>query len=103
MQPIERIRRDVFGVRQSAFAAIAGASQSVVSRWESGESCPNLDQLRRIREAAVTGGLPWDDALFFDASVPLPGQPATREGGDGREGEPSPDCTGSPLATERAA
>ncbi|MBN9472293.1 MAG: helix-turn-helix transcriptional regulator [Bosea sp.] len=72
MQTIERIRRDIFGLKQSEFAEIAGTSQGTVSRWESGESCPGLDQLQQIRTAAVERGLPWDDALFFDASLPAP-------------------------------
>ncbi len=74
MNSLERIRREVFGVRQSAFGAIAGASQTAVSRWESGESSPNLEQLGRIRSAAFDRGFGWDDALFFDVETPLPAQ-----------------------------
>ena len=74
LRPIERIRRDVFDMKQAAFAAIAGATQGTVSRWETGECGPDLTHLHRIRNAAFARGLLWDDSLFFDASAPLPGR-----------------------------
>jgi transcriptional regulator with XRE-family HTH domain len=72
MRAIERIRREVFKVKQVAFAVIAGTSQGTVSRWENGESDPSLDQLQKIRDAATEKRLPWNDALFFDVARPIP-------------------------------
>jgi predicted transcriptional regulator len=69
MEPLRRIRSDVFGVSQSEFAAIAGVSQATISRWEKGELVPRLDELKRIREAALARGLIWNDAALFESSV----------------------------------
>jgi predicted transcriptional regulator len=66
MKPIENIRRNIFGITQSAFAAIAEVSQATVSRWESGEIEPTLDQISRIRNAAIRAGKQWRDDLLFD-------------------------------------
>jgi transcriptional regulator with XRE-family HTH domain len=63
--PLQFIREDLFGVTQSEFGAIANASQSVVSRWESGNSEPSRDQMANIREDAIKRGIMWDDSLFF--------------------------------------
>ena len=77
MRAIERIRRDIFGVKQADFAVIAGTSQGTVSRWENGESCPSLDQLNSIRAAAAERGLPLDDGMFFDVCAPARPQEPT--------------------------
>jgi DNA-binding transcriptional regulator YiaG len=65
MHPIEHIRRNVFGVKQTEFAAIAGVTQATVSRWESREFEPTRLELDRIRVEAVARGLAWDDSWFF--------------------------------------
>jgi predicted transcriptional regulator len=69
MEPLRLIRAEIFGLSQVEFAEIAGVSQATVSRWETGELTPGLNELRRIREAAICRGLPWNDAVFFVTSV----------------------------------
>jgi transcriptional regulator with XRE-family HTH domain len=65
MTTIERIRRHVFDLSQEEFARAVGRAQSTVSRWETGEFPPRLDDLAAIRKAARDRHLPWDDQLFF--------------------------------------
>ncbi|MBF2715060.1 helix-turn-helix domain-containing protein [Agrobacterium vitis] len=65
MSPIQFIRKQVFSVSQSEFAAILDVSQSTVSRWERGVS-PSLDEMSKIRCAAVERGVSWSDSFFFD-------------------------------------
>lgn len=67
MKPIAHIRKHVLSVTQSDMAAIAGVTQATVSRWESGELDPSLDELSRIRSAAFDRGLGWNDRWFFEA------------------------------------
>lgn len=69
MNAIRYIRKDVFGLRQQDFAAIAGVPQSRVSRWEKGLAAPNLDEMGRIRSEAKSRKLKrkWSDDLFFNA------------------------------------
>jgi predicted transcriptional regulator len=67
MNALHRIRTEVFGVRQSEMAVIAGVTQSTVSRWEAGEFQPSLPQMNNIRECALKRGIAWDDSLFFEA------------------------------------
>lgn len=50
-------------------ASIAGVTQASVSRWESGEFEPSLEELRRIRAEAQTRGLDLIDAAFFETPV----------------------------------
>lgn len=64
MRPIEYIREHVFGATQGEMAAIAGVSQSTISRWESGVAVPT-DRWERIRAEAMGRGLDWDDSLIF--------------------------------------
>lgn len=66
MRPIEHIRRNVFQVTQSAFAAIAGTTQPQISRWEVGSAEPSRDEMAKIRAAARRRRLDWDDRLFFE-------------------------------------
>lgn len=66
MSVIRHIRKAVFGVSQSEFAAIAGVTQATVSRWENGVSL-SLDEMKAIREAAMQRGIVWDDGWFFEA------------------------------------
>lgn len=64
--PLKYIREHLFGVNQSEFGQIAGASQSVVSRWDWGKVEPTREQLANIRKEAMRRGLSWNDSLFFD-------------------------------------
>lgn len=65
MNQLRTIRRRVFGVTQTEFAAIAGVSQSLVSRWENGDRKPSIDELARIRAEAARRRLKWNDSWFF--------------------------------------
>lgn len=77
MNAIRHIRKNVFGVTQHEFAAIAGVQQASVSRWENG-GAPTLEEMQRIRAAASEPGRKlkrkWRDDLFF--TVPTEGQAA---------------------------
>lgn len=66
MNNLKLIRTHVFRVAsQSDFAAEIDVSQSTVSRWENG-AAPSLDEMKKIRAAAVRRGLEWDDKWFFE-------------------------------------
>mgnify|MGYP000563134573 CR=1 FL=1 len=65
MNQIKHIRKRVFQLNQSQFALVAGVKQPTVSRWEKGTPL-SLDEARRIRDAAIAGGLLWDDSWFFE-------------------------------------
>ena len=73
MRAIEHIRRNVFKVTQTAFSAIAGTTQTSVSRWESGDQEPGLEEMASIRREAQRRGLEWDDRLFFESPVAAEG------------------------------
>jgi DNA-binding transcriptional regulator YiaG len=66
MHPIEHIRKRIFDVSQTVFGEIAGTTQASVSRWESGEQHPDLNEMERIRAAARERGIAWDDRWFFE-------------------------------------
>ena len=66
MNPIHKIRREVFGVSQAEFGEIAGTTQASVSRWENAEQEPGLEEMARIREAARARDIEWDDRWFFE-------------------------------------
>jgi len=66
MNTLSSIRKRVFRLTQTEFAALAGVQQSTVSRWENGVA-PSLDEMQAIREAAVSRGIAWDDRWFFEA------------------------------------
>lgn len=66
MTPIRYIRRQVFGLTQSEFAAIAGVAQASVSRWESGMPL-GQSEMMAIRQEAARRDIPWDDRWFFEA------------------------------------
>lgn len=72
MNPMPIIRKSVLDISQAELAAIAGTTQATVSRWEKGELQPDRAQLARIREAAKSRGLAWDDAWFFEMPLPSP-------------------------------
>lgn len=67
MNAIHQVRKLVFGVTQQQFAEIAGVQQSMVSRWENGQSAPTLEEMNRIRAEAGNRKLKrrWRDDLFF--------------------------------------
>lgn len=69
MNAVLHLRKQVLGINQSALAAIAGATQATVSRWETGELSPDLNQLSAIREEVKRRGLEWDDAWFFETPI----------------------------------
>jgi transcriptional regulator with XRE-family HTH domain len=66
MNPIFNIRKNVFGLKQAAFAKMIGVGQASVSRWENG-GVPTLTEMAAIREAARKQSIPWDDELFYSA------------------------------------
>lgn len=70
MNTVTHIRKQVLQINQSALAAIAGATQATVSRWENGELSPDLNQLSAIREEVKRRGLEWDDSWFFETPAP---------------------------------
>lgn len=64
--PIEYIRKNLLRSTQAEIAAIANTSQASVSRWESGELEPDLDELTLIRTEAIKRGLSFHDSVFFE-------------------------------------
>lgn len=68
MNEIKNIRKNVFGLTQTEFAAIAGVVQATVCRWEKGILHPSLIEMRAIRSAAKERGVKWNDELFY--SIP---------------------------------
>lgn len=75
MRPIEHIRKAVLKLTQAGMADVAGVTQATVSRWESGEFDPSLDELGRIRIEAINRGVGWEDVWFFET----PADPAPAE------------------------
>ena len=66
MNAISHIRKNLLNVTQGAMAQIAGVQQATISRWESGELSPSLEQMRMIRDALLSRGILWQDAWFFE-------------------------------------
>ena len=66
MSALRHIRKTVLGLSQAGFAAVAQVSQGTVSKWENAELNPNMDEMARIREAAMARGVAWDDSWFFE-------------------------------------
>lgn len=64
MNEIRHIRKALFDVSQTDFAAILGVAQSTVSRWERGVA-PSLEEMRAIRRAAFEREIAWNDSYFF--------------------------------------
>lgn len=69
MNPLLHIRKNVLKVTQAELAAITGARQATISRWEQGKLEPSLDELKRIRSFASERGISWDDSWFFTAPL----------------------------------
>jgi predicted transcriptional regulator len=67
MSALRFIRKDILDLSQAELAAVAEVSQGTVSKWEAGELTPSLDEMSRIRAAAISRGVAWDDRWFFDA------------------------------------
>ncbi|UGB26386.1 helix-turn-helix transcriptional regulator [Methylorubrum sp. B1-46] len=65
MSPLAFIRREIFGATQAEMAAVAGVSQSTVSKWEAGLLEPGRVEMERIRKGAAGRGLAWCDEWFF--------------------------------------
>jgi transcriptional regulator with XRE-family HTH domain len=65
MNTIAHIRKSVLKVSQSELADVAGTKQATVSRWETNQLSPDLEQLKSIRAEVLRRGLDWDDAWFF--------------------------------------
>lgn len=66
MNPLLKIRKDVLRITQAEMAALTGARQGTVSRWENGELEPDRDQLQKIRDEADRRNIAWDDGWFFE-------------------------------------
>lgn len=66
MSALKHIRKTIMGLTQSEMAAITGASQATVSRWETGELSPTLKEMQVILDAAEKADKPFDKRLFFD-------------------------------------
>jgi DNA-binding transcriptional regulator YiaG len=86
---IKRIRTEVFRTTQECMGEIAGVTGSKVSRWESGEIVPSLDEIAQLRIYAERNGLRWDDALLFSDYLDPPKEDPThdRDGGTPRQQE----------------
>ena len=67
--PMRIIRKQVFQVSQAEMAAITGASQATVSRWENGELEPNREHMAAIREEAARRKIKWRDEWFFSPAA----------------------------------
>jgi transcriptional regulator with XRE-family HTH domain len=69
MSSLRHIRKNVLGLSQAEFAAIADVSQGTVSKWENDELNPNRDEMARIRDEARRRGLDWNDSWFFECPI----------------------------------
>lgn len=76
MSTIRRIRKDILSLSQAEIAAIVGVSQGTVSKWESGELSPSLDEISIIRREAIARGVCWDDGWFFGPAPSKTGEAA---------------------------
>ncbi|MCL2452080.1 MAG: helix-turn-helix domain-containing protein [Alphaproteobacteria bacterium] len=79
MHQIAHIRKFIFGLTQIEFSVVAGVSQGTVSRWETGELLPSLEEMSRIRAEAKVRSLAWDDSWFFELPSPQNLSPAPTE------------------------
>jgi len=63
------IRSNTFGCTLEVMGTIAGTATSTVSRWESGELVPGIEEIKRLRGFAALHGLAWRDELIFDSQA----------------------------------
>jgi len=63
---MSHIRSQIFGSSLEVMGTIAGTSASTVSRWESGELVPGIEEIKRLRTFAISHGLAWRDSLIFE-------------------------------------
>ena len=69
MNPVQYIRKIVFHMTQSAFAATLGVTQPSIARWEATGRVPDEHQskVREIgRDICNSRGISWNDAWFFE-------------------------------------
>lgn len=64
--PLRVIRKNILDLTQAEMAALTGAAQATVSRWETGELEPDRAQMAKIREEAAVRGIAWSDSWFFE-------------------------------------
>jgi transcriptional regulator with XRE-family HTH domain len=67
MNSMAHIRKNIFKLTQPQMAAVACVAQSLVSRWETGDRFPDIQDMDRIRKHAHSLGIKWDDSWFFEA------------------------------------
>jgi transcriptional regulator with XRE-family HTH domain len=67
MNSMAHIRKNIFKLTQPQMAAVACVAQSLVSRWETGDRFPDIQDMDRIRKHARSLGIKWDDSWFFEA------------------------------------
>lgn len=72
MNVIRHIRKRVLGLRQRELASVMGVSTSRLSNLENDLTEARHSELRAIRTHALARGLPWSDAVFFEAPPPAP-------------------------------
>lgn len=70
--PIENIRKNVLKVSHVQLAAITESSERDIFDWEVGRQNPGAEEMRRIRDYAISKGLAWDDTLFFEVPAESP-------------------------------
>ena len=75
MNTMKTLRKDRLGLKQGEMARITGASQTKVCRWEMDITVPDLNELTRLREWALSSGIEWNDAWLFEPP-PEVAQPA---------------------------
>lgn len=66
MNTISRIKADL-SMTQVELARITGRHQATVSRWESGESVPNIADMQKLRAEFLRRGLEWSDEYWAGA------------------------------------
>lgn len=64
--PLKVIRKNILNLTQAEMAALTGAAQATVSRWETGELEPDRAHLAKIRAEAAKRGIEWSDTWFFE-------------------------------------
>lgn len=65
MSAITKIKA-ALSATQVDLARITGRNQATISRWESGEGVPNLEDLRKLRAEFVRRGIAWSDEFWAE-------------------------------------